>query len=72
MGFPGGNSLVLKNPLSNTGVRHRRGQLDLWVSEDPLEEEMATHFIAWTEGPGGLQSMGPQSVKHDWAHTHLH
>ena len=35
--------------------------------EDPLEEEMATHSsvlaweIPWTEEPGGLQSMGPQS-----------
>ena len=34
--------------------------------EDPLEEEMATHFnilawrILWTEEPGGLQSMGLQ------------
>ena len=32
--------------------------------EDPLEEEMDTHFsilawrIPWTEEPGGLQSMG--------------
>ena len=35
--------------------------------EDPLEEEMATHFsilaweIPWTEEPGGLQSMGSQN-----------
>ena len=35
--------------------------------ENPLEEEMATHSsilaweIAWTEEPGGLQSMGLQS-----------
>ena len=39
----------------------------MWVPsrglEDPLEEEMATHFrifawrILWTEEPGGLQSM---------------
>ena len=35
--------------------------------EDPLEKEMATHSsiltrkIPWTEGPGKLQSMGPQS-----------
>ena len=35
--------------------------------EDPLEEDMATHFsiLAWrhprTEEPGGLQSMGLQS-----------
>ena len=35
--------------------------------EDPLEEEMATHFsilalkISWTEEPGGLQPTGSQS-----------
>ena len=34
--------------------------------EDPLEKEMATHSsilaweILWTEGAGGLQSMGSQ------------
>ena len=33
---------------------------DLWVGEDALEEEMATHTstlvwnIPWTEEPGGL------------------
>ena len=41
--------------------------------EDPLEKEMATHSsipawrIPWTEEAGGLQSMGLQRVKHDWA-----
>ena len=39
--------------------------------EDPLEKEMATHSsilawrIPWTEEPGGLQSMGSQTVGHD-------
>ena len=39
--------------------------------EAPLEKEMAAHSsilaweIAWTEEPGGLQSMGSQRVKHD-------
>ena len=39
--------------------------------EDPLEEGMATHCsilawrIPWTEGPGRLQSMGLQRVRHD-------
>ena len=39
--------------------------------EDPLEEEVATHSsilaweIAWTEEPGGLQSMGSQRVRLD-------
>ena len=40
-------------------------------SEDPLEEEMATHSgilvweIPWTEQPGGLQPTGLQRVRHD-------
>ena len=46
----------------------------------PLEEGIATHSstlawrIPWTEEPGGLQSMGSQRVRHDWAqaHTHMH
>ena len=43
---------------------------ETWVQslilEDPLEEEMATHWsilaweILWTEEPGGLQSLGMQ------------
>ena len=49
--------------------------LETWVQslgqENPLEKGMATHFgilaweIPWTEGPGGLQFMGPQRVGHD-------
>ena len=41
--------------------------------EDTLEEGMATHSsilawrIPWTEEYGGLQSPGPQRVKHDLA-----
>ena len=39
--------------------------------EDSMEEEMATHSsilawrIPWTEEPGGLQSRGLQTVRHD-------
>ena len=39
--------------------------------EGPLEKEMATHSsvlawkLPWTEEPGGLQSMGSQTVRHD-------
>ena len=39
--------------------------------EYPLEQEMATHSIilawniSWTEEPGGPQSMGLESVRHD-------
>ena len=48
---------------------------ETWVQslgwEDPLEEETATLSsilvwrIPWTEEPGGLQTMGWQSVRHD-------
>ena len=39
--------------------------------DDDLEEEMATQSsilawkIPWTEEPGGLQSMGSQTVRHN-------
>ena len=39
--------------------------------EDPLEEDMATcssvlaQRIPWTEGPGGLRSVGSQRVRYD-------
>ena len=45
----------------------------MWIrslgQEDFLEEGMATHSIlawriAWTEEPGGLQSIGSERVRH--------
>ena len=49
----------------------------IWVQslgrEGPLKKGMAAHSnilarrIPWTEEPGGLQSMGLQRVRHDWA-----
>ena len=63
-GVPGGS--VVKNPPA---------MQEMWVQflgwEDPLEEVMAAHpsilawRIPWTEEPGGLQSMGLQTVRHD-------
>ena len=44
--------------------------------EDPLEEDMATHSsivawrIPWMEESVGLQSVGLQRVRHDWATKH--
>ena len=41
--------------------------------KDPLVKRMATHSsilafrIPWAEGPGRLQSLGSQRVRHDWA-----
>ena len=64
--FPDGS--VVKNLPANE---------EMWVQSvgqaDPLEEGMATHSstlawrIPWTEEPGGLQSVGSQRVRHDWA-----
>ena len=45
--------------------------------EDPLEKVMAIHStilaqrILWKEELGKLQSLGLQSVGHDWALIHL-
>ena len=57
--FPGGS--VIRKPSATQETRVRPlGQ------EDPLEEQMATRssilawMIPWTEGSGGLQTMGSQ------------
>ena len=58
--------MLVKNPhaMQKTHVRSLG-------REDSLEKEMATHSsilawkIPWTEEPGGLQSMGLQTVRHD-------
>ena len=67
MGFPGGS--VVKTLPANAGDADL--QFQSLGREEPLEEEMATHSsffawrIPWTEGPGGLQSMGLQTVGQD-------
>ena len=58
-------------------VKNLPAMQETWVQslgrEDPLEKGMATHSsilawrIPWTEKTGGLQSMGSQRVRHDWA-----
>ena len=64
-------------------VKHLPAIQETWVRflgwEESLEKEMATHYstlawrIPWTEEPGGLQSMGLQRARHDWAtNTHTH
>ena len=61
-GFPGGSDS--KESACDAGDV---GLIPGDPQEDPLEKEMATHSsmlasrIPWTEEPGGLQSMGPQS-----------
>ena len=70
-GFPG--EAMVKNPPIKAGDL---GSVPAWA--DPLEEEMATPSstlawrTAWTEEPGGLQSMASHRVGHEWAHVHTH
>ena len=71
VGFPGGAS------GKESACQYKR-QVQSLGQEDPLEEEMATHSnilawrIAWTEEPGGLQSVGSQRVRHNWKSIHTH
>ena len=56
-------------------VKNPPAMQETWVQslgwEDPLEKGKVTHSsilaweIPWTEEPGGLQSVGSQTVKHD-------
>ena len=42
-----------------------------WSSEKAMAPHSSTlaYKIPWMEEPGGLQSMGPLGVRHDWAST---
>ena len=58
-------------------VKRLPAMWETWVwslgQKDPLQEKMTTHSsilawkIPWMKDPGGLQSMGLQRVRHDWA-----
>ena len=70
-GFLGGS--VVKNTTVNAG--------DVGLIPGlgrSLEQEMATHSsilaleIPWTVEPGGLQSTGPQRVRHNLVTEHTH
>ena len=67
LGFPSGSAV--KNPPAMQEPQETRVQSP--GQEDPLEEDMATHSsilagkIPWTEKPGGVQSVGSQTVRHD-------
>ena len=56
---------MVKNPPADAGDLRDAGSIS--GLEDSLKKEMATHLsilawrIAWTEEPGGLQSMGSHS-----------
>ena len=63
-------SLVAQSGKNMPAVQDTRVRSVGW--EDPLEKQTATHSsifawkISWTEEPGGLQSMGLQTVGCNW------
>ena len=65
-GFPSGS--VVKNSPAMQELQEMQFRSLGW--EDPLEEGMATHSsilawrIPWTEEPGGLQSIGLDTLRH--------
>ena len=62
MGFPGGT--VVKNSSANTGDERDRGSVPGW-RRYPAGGNSIAWRISWIEEPGGLQSMGSQTVRHD-------
>ena len=61
----------LKGPVSWSGAESVVSNRKVWMCWleifcDLVECTLAWK-IPWTEGPGGLQSMGSLGVKHDWA-----
>ena len=74
--------LVIEPPVVAETVKRLPAMQETWVrslgQKNTLEKEMATHSstlawkIPWTEEPGGLQSMGLQRVRHDWATSLSH
>ena len=68
LGFPGGTS----GKESTCQCRRcKRLRFNPWVLEMATHSSILAWKIPWTEQSGGLQSMGSQKVRHDWAHTHL-
>ena len=69
LSFPSGS--VVKNPSAMRETQEMQVQFLGWV--DPLEEEIATSssILVWeiplTEKLSGVQSMGSQRVRYNWA-----
>ena len=64
-------SPALQAALYHLSLPGKETQVQPQGQEDPLEKRMATRSsilawrIAWTEEPGGIQSVGSQRVGHD-------
>ena len=73
LGFPGGT-----NGKESTCQfkRPKRHSFNPWVRKIPWSRKwqpiplFLAWKVSWTEEPGKLQSMGLQTIRHDWSCTH--
>ena len=67
-------ALVVKNPLANAGDARDTGSISgsgrSFGGGNGSPLQYSCWKLPWAEEPGGLQSMGPQKVGHNSAHTH--
>ena len=61
--------LVVMSKMQETWVRSLGGKIP-WRRKWPTHSSILAWKVPWTQEPGGLQSMGLQRVRHDWAHMH--
>ena len=68
-------TLEVKNSPASAGDIRNSG-FNPWIGKIPWRRawQLTAGFLPgespWTEEPGGLQWMGPQRVRHDWATKH--
>ena len=59
--------------VTRSTVGKQLAQLSVWYQLGNIsatDSSILACKIPWTEEPGGLQSMGSQRVRYNWAHTH--
>ena len=70
-GIKPGSPALWADALPSEPLATQETHVQFLGQEDPLEEDMATHYsiLAWripsTEKPGEIQSMGLKRVRHD-------
>ena len=68
-------ALMVKDPPASAGDTRASGSIPGWRRSpggwNGTHSSIPAWKIPWTKEPGGLQSMGSQRVRHDWALTHM-
>ena len=71
MGFPGGSDHK-ESAYNAADLGSIPGSGRCFGEGNGSHSSIHAWEIPWTEEPSGLQSMGLQRVRHDWAYTHTH